>query len=232
MIKSPLVLSRFFRSELASGQILSSLIEIATDNVKFLSTRVTIFLCETMERTVLISSQKGFICFYTIDRTGRRILEWHRSSRVDMRSVKHLEKIIGKLPVDVIKIVFVRKVQITEDALEYLKSKYEVLLEKYTQTAPLMPTSVNFYDGNVVIISNGRVRFGESDRVPLNDNKNVWLLVISIGNDGKIRIFDESPTLLDNIISEAQRRNDKVVIFAIWHGKWKTDAFLMYPPTP
>ncbi len=184
-----------------------------------------------MERPILISSQKGFVLFYSIDRTGRRILEWYRSSEVNMRSVKHLEKIIGKLPVDVLKIVFSGRVQITKEALDYLNSKYEVILEKVSSTSSLVPETFDFYDGNVVVISNKRIHFGESDKVPLNDEKNVWLLVISIGSDGKVRIFDDNPTMLDTIISEAHRRNDKVIVFAIWHGKWRTDAYLVFPPT-
>lgn len=178
----------------------------------------------------LISTQKGFVIFYYIDHSGRRVIEWHRSSLVSLKSIKHLEKIIGKLPVDVIKIVFSGRIQIDENALNYLMSKYEVLLERSLQEKIQKPETYDFYNGKIVLITNKMIRVGEADKVPLNNEKDVWLLIISLGSDGKIRVFDENPLLLQNIISEAQRRDDRILVLALWHGKQKTYAYLVYPP--
>jgi len=177
----------------------------------------------------IVSQKPGYVIVYYIDASGRRVLEWRRRGKIHGKTVEHFKTFIRGIKADVLEIVFIGKPEITDEAFNKLKEMFGEI--RITSEEPLhREETEEFYDGKVVVMSRiGRLRIYEADRVPLNDEKNVWLLIISWGRDGKLRIYDAKTRGIEAIKREAINKTDMTVVLAVWHGKWRTDLFLVYP---
>lgn len=77
------------------------------------------------------------------------------------------------------------------------------------------------------------LRHGESDRVPISPST-VWFLVI-VNEPGSLKTYDFKCT--DNGLKEllsflrGPQRTNLALVIAIWHGEYRTDAFVMDVPS-
>lgn len=81
-----------------------------------------------------------------------------------------------------------------------------------------------------------RVRFGETDKVPLGPG--IWFLVFTVKGTTLhflefrctrqgLKEFEDY--LCANMLTSSSMPPQEIRIFAVWHGQYRTDLFLMNP---
>jgi len=81
----------------------------------------------------------------------------------------------------------------------------------------------------------GHVRVGEDERVLRSLDmyrQDIWWLIVYL-EGGELK-YDyvrssslEQLTRLEELLERLRERGLKHLVFAIWHGRWRTDVFLM-----
>lgn len=66
-----------------------------------------------------------------------------------------------------------------------------------------------------------RVQIGRDNEVPIEDNRQLWFLLIYEKGWDACTITDE-----EELVNELKRNNLKY-IFTVWHGQHRTNLFLM-----
>ncbi len=190
----------------------------------------------------LVSQQPGFELISMVDvDSGRRLLYWRRSGRITVQTVEHLKKFL-RVRYDKLFIEFTDKPQIdpkAESALRQLFHEVEIRSRKELgeEQAPL-PEIVELYGGDVVVVrkkkTRGSLRLYEADRVlhvlDKLDSKTMWILVIELTKEGKLRIIDDYKEAWRKHAKRVTEEGSRIVILAVWHGQHTTDLFLLYPP--
>lgn len=79
-----------------------------------------------------------------------------------------------------------------------------------------------------------RIRIGETDRVPLEPNCGYWFLIVT-AVDGHIEHRDimlskSGAKEVLGILHRYKDRPDECSVFHVWHGRNRTDLFLMDIP--
>jgi len=196
------------------------------------------YLIETV-----LSKQPGFELILLVNKnSGERVLYWRRTSEITTQAVEHLKKLV-KVPIDKLFIEFTGKPQITADAEQMLKQLFKTVEIHTTkelesrETTRTISNVCELYDGNVLIVkkkfTRGNIRIGEAEHVLenmqyLSDNV-LWLIVIEQTRDGKLKIYDAHKNTWQEFVNKALEEGSRVVIFAVWHGQYSTDVFLLYP---
>ncbi len=189
----------------------------------------------------IVSFQPGFLLVTLIDpRSGKRVLYWNRSGQITCRSVEHLKRLVN-VRVDKLFIEFDDKPEIdpvAEQKLREMFSEIEIHTRKELgEELKSLPKLVELYGGDIVIVKKremrGSLRLFEADRVlevlDKVDDRSLWLLVIEVTKDGKVKIFDDYKHRWREYVKKMTEEGSKVLIFAIWHGNQSTDIFLLYP---